>query len=192
MAFVRELHVRGKLSKSIGASSIALIPKKTRAGCLQYFRLISLTGSIHKTLAKVVASKLQTILPSIISFSRRLWSWETILVGALVVDKCIHSRRKDWELGLFLQIGLGSGLWQSRMGFPFIHVTPNGVWNQVEGMGPIVYFICNVFHSHQWISERDFPCSKRSQTKGSSIPFPLRRRWWGLEPHSCISRCRWS
>lgn len=52
MAFMKEFHSRGKLSKSIGASFIALIPKKVKADSIKDFRPISLLGSIYKILAK--------------------------------------------------------------------------------------------------------------------------------------------
>ena len=55
MAFMKEFHSRGRLSKSIDASFIALIPKKTGADSIKDFRPISLLGSISKILAKVLA-----------------------------------------------------------------------------------------------------------------------------------------
>lgn len=41
MDFMREFHERGKLSKNLGASFIALIPKKDGANQLKDFRRIS-------------------------------------------------------------------------------------------------------------------------------------------------------
>ena len=70
MAFMIEFYMRGRLSRSIGASFIALIPKRAGADCIKDFRPISLLVSIYKILAKVLASRLQKILPSIISHSQ--------------------------------------------------------------------------------------------------------------------------
>ena len=42
MAFMKEFHSRGKLSKSIGASFIALIPKKIGADSIKDFKPTSL------------------------------------------------------------------------------------------------------------------------------------------------------
>eukprot|EP00268_Persea_americana_P006200 TRINITY_DN12216_c0_g1_i5.p1 TRINITY_DN12216_c0_g1~~TRINITY_DN12216_c0_g1_i5.p1 ORF type:complete len:120 (+),score=13.69 TRINITY_DN12216_c0_g1_i5:476-835(+) len=64
MAFMKEFHSKGRLSKSISASFIALISKKTGADSIKDFRPISLLGSIYKILAKVLAYRLQKILPS--------------------------------------------------------------------------------------------------------------------------------
>lgn len=52
---------------NLGATFIALIPKKKRADLIRDFRPISLIGSIYKILAKVLASRLLKVLPSIIS-----------------------------------------------------------------------------------------------------------------------------
>lgn len=51
MAFMQEFHTRGELSRSIGASFIALIPKKSGVDCLKDFRPISLIGGSYKILA---------------------------------------------------------------------------------------------------------------------------------------------
>lgn len=62
MAFIKEFHARGKLSKNLGASFIALISKMERVAQLKDFKPISLIGSIHKILAKVLATRLQKVL----------------------------------------------------------------------------------------------------------------------------------
>lgn len=67
MDFRQEFHSRGKLSKTISASFITLVPKIKGANCLKDCRLISLIGSIYKILVKVLASRLQKVMPSIIS-----------------------------------------------------------------------------------------------------------------------------
>lgn len=67
MQFMREFHKRGKLSKHIGASFITLIAKKVGAESIKDFRPISLIGSIYKVLAKVLATRLQKVLPTLFS-----------------------------------------------------------------------------------------------------------------------------
>ena len=64
VAFTKEFHSSGRLSKTIGASFIALVPKKTEADYIKDFRPISHLGSIYKILAKVLVTRLQKILPS--------------------------------------------------------------------------------------------------------------------------------
>lgn len=58
MDFIKEFHARGKLSKNLCASFIALIPKIEGAGQLKDFRSISLIGSTYKILAKLLACRL--------------------------------------------------------------------------------------------------------------------------------------
>ena len=58
--------MRGKLSKHIGASFITLIAKKLGAESIKDFWPISLIGSINKELAKVLATRLQKVLPTLI------------------------------------------------------------------------------------------------------------------------------
>ena len=67
LAFMEEFHERGRPSKGIGASFIALTPKKGGEIGMRDFGPISLIGSIYKILAKVLARRLQKVLPSIIS-----------------------------------------------------------------------------------------------------------------------------
>ena len=53
-----------KLSNHIGASFITLIAKKSGAESIKDLRLTSLIGSIYKVLAKLLASRLQKVLPN--------------------------------------------------------------------------------------------------------------------------------
>ena len=70
LEFMEELHSRGKLSEGIGASFIALIPKKEGEIGIKDFRPISLIGSLYKILAKVLAGGLQKVLPDYIKRAR--------------------------------------------------------------------------------------------------------------------------
>lgn len=70
MAFLNEFHSRGKLSKNLGASFSALVPKKPSADIISDFRPISLIGIAYKILAKVLAGRILKVLPSIISPSQ--------------------------------------------------------------------------------------------------------------------------
>lgn len=56
-----EFHSRCILSKSLGATFIALIPKKLGAANIKDFKTISLIGSVYKILAKVLAGRLQEV-----------------------------------------------------------------------------------------------------------------------------------
>jgi hypothetical protein len=57
----------GELDASINKTHIALIPKKTSHENVIDFRLISLDNVTYKLISKVLANRLRTILPNIIS-----------------------------------------------------------------------------------------------------------------------------
>ena len=58
---------KGVIPGELGASFIALIPKKDGAICIKDFRPISLIGSLYKILSKVLANRIRQVLPNIIS-----------------------------------------------------------------------------------------------------------------------------
>ena len=64
---MEELYFRGKLLKRLGVSFISLIPKRKGDIGIKDYRPISLIGSIYKILAKVLAGRIQRVLPSIVS-----------------------------------------------------------------------------------------------------------------------------
>lgn len=87
MPYMQEFHCRGKLSKSTGASFLTLIPKINGVECLKDFRPINLISSIYKILAKVLARRLQKVMPSIISFAQGAFvHGRQILDGVIIVN----------------------------------------------------------------------------------------------------------
>ena len=67
MAVFHELYSEGSIAKSINATFLTLIPKKTNANEVRDFRPIALVGSIYKIVAKVLANRFSTALGGIIS-----------------------------------------------------------------------------------------------------------------------------
>ncbi|KAL4201302.1 hypothetical protein AMTRI_Chr02g215350 [Amborella trichopoda] len=101
ISFFEEFHTKGILHKTIKATFIALVPKVEGAEELKDFRTISLIKYSYKILSKVLAIRLQQVLPLIISPSQTAFiRYRQILDGALVAHKCIHSRhvffKKAW------------------------------------------------------------------------------------------------
>ena len=104
IVFMNEFHSRGRLSKGMGASFIAFIPKKGEIGIKDY-RPIRLIGSVYKILAKVLAGRLQKVLTSIISMEQGAFvKGRQVLNGVLVVNKCMHSTIKDKIPGLICKM----------------------------------------------------------------------------------------
>lgn len=105
MAFLQEFHLRGKLSMNLGASFIALIPKMIGVDKIRDFRPISLIGSVYKILAKVLASRLQKVLPLIISQNQGAFvHGPQILDGVLITNECIHSKHRDKLPGVLCKL----------------------------------------------------------------------------------------
>ncbi|KAK1283060.1 hypothetical protein QJS10_CPB21g01579 [Acorus calamus] len=64
---VKQFFQSGYLLKQLNHSFIALIPKSKHADSFENFRLISLCKTIYKTITKVLARRLQRVLPTLIS-----------------------------------------------------------------------------------------------------------------------------
>eukprot|EP00268_Persea_americana_P014031 TRINITY_DN16210_c0_g1_i8.p2 TRINITY_DN16210_c0_g1~~TRINITY_DN16210_c0_g1_i8.p2 ORF type:complete len:227 (+),score=36.61 TRINITY_DN16210_c0_g1_i8:18-698(+) len=102
MDFIGEFSRRGKLSKGLGASFIALIPKKVGDLGIKDYRPISLLGSPYKILTKVLAGWMQKILPKISSNKQGAFvEGRQILDDILVANECVHSRLRRGIRGSF-------------------------------------------------------------------------------------------
>ena len=67
MNFMRDFHTSGILGDGLNVSFISLIPKVANPVSINYFRPISLVGSIYKILAKTLANRLKCVLGPLIS-----------------------------------------------------------------------------------------------------------------------------
>ena len=70
MQVLNYFHEMGSFERSLNATFLALIPKKSDAIEVKDFRPISLVGGIYKILAKILANRLRLVLPNIISPSQ--------------------------------------------------------------------------------------------------------------------------
>ena len=114
MDFVEEFSQKGKLSKGLGASFIASVLKKVGDLGIKDYRPISLLGSLYKILTKVLAGRMQKIMPKIISNEQGAFvEGRQILDDILVANECVLSRVKTQgdESGDHLQARSGESIW---------------------------------------------------------------------------------
>ena len=102
---MKEFQARGKLSRHIGASFIMLIIKKSGVVSIKDFRPIGLIGSVYKILSRVLATRLQKVLPNLISLNQGAFAkGRQILDGVLIANECIHLRNLDKKPGLICKL----------------------------------------------------------------------------------------
>lgn len=65
--FFEEFHHSGKLVKGLNAAFICLIPKCNKPELVADYRPISLIGSAYKLISKVLAARLKSVMPRLIS-----------------------------------------------------------------------------------------------------------------------------
>jgi len=93
--------------KSINATFITLIPKKLGQLETRDFRPISLIGSVYKILARVLASRLQPIVGTLISNSQNTFiGGRQILDSILVANECLESRLRSGIPGVLCKLDL--------------------------------------------------------------------------------------
>lgn len=106
-----EFHRRGRLSKEIHATFLALIPKISNPVELRDFRPISLVGCVYKVLAKVLSNRLKVALPHIIGTCQGAFVHNRqILDNVLISNELINSRKRSKKGGVIVKIDMEKGL----------------------------------------------------------------------------------
>jgi hypothetical protein len=81
-------HARGKFEKSLNATFIALIPKKSEVVDVKDFQHISLMRGVHKIIAKVLAHNLRMVV-EISKPQNAFVTGRQILDFILIVNECM-------------------------------------------------------------------------------------------------------
>ena len=91
----------------MGASFIAVVPKKVGDLGIKDCMPISLLGSLYKIMTKVLAGRIQKVLPRLISNEQGAFvKGRQILDDILVANECVHSRLKERLLGFICKLDL--------------------------------------------------------------------------------------
>ena len=85
-----------QFEKSLNATFISLIPKKSDVVEVRDFRPISLIGEVYKIIAKVLSNKLKMVLGDIVHKSQNAFvKGRQILDIVLIANECLDSRLKS-------------------------------------------------------------------------------------------------
>eukprot|EP00253_Pinus_taeda_P013455 PITA_13455 len=104
---VEDSRCSGTILKSLSSTFLALIPKVEEAKTPEKFRPIALCNVIYKIISKVIASRLKTILPGIISEEQSGYvEGRQILDNILLAQEMIHSLHSRKEVGMLMQLDL--------------------------------------------------------------------------------------
>ena len=100
LAFFADFHKKCIFEKSLNATFLCLIPKKTNAVNFRDFHPISHVDSLYKLLSKVLAHRLCLVLDKLISNSQNSFVGERqIIDSVLIANECLDSRLESGNLG---------------------------------------------------------------------------------------------
>eukprot|EP00253_Pinus_taeda_P026765 PITA_26765 len=104
---VEDSRCSGTILKSINSTFLALIPKVEEEKTLDKFRPIALCNVIYKIISKVIANRLKSILPGIISEEQSGYvEGRQILDNILLAQEMIHLLHSRKEAGMLMQLDL--------------------------------------------------------------------------------------
>lgn len=96
MNVFNDFYNRSFLDKGIDSSNLSLIPKKVGVELVSDFHPICLLGSTYKIISKCLASRLKSVLTSMVSQAQGAFlKGRSILDGSLCANKCIDSRIRE-------------------------------------------------------------------------------------------------
>lgn len=115
---IRWIHRKGKIGGYTNATFLALIPKEKSPTSFARFRPISLCNSSYKIMAKILASHLKPLIPSLISDNQGGFvANRQIIDSILLVQEAIYSSLSRKEKGFILKLDLANAFNRVRHSF---------------------------------------------------------------------------
>eukprot|EP00253_Pinus_taeda_P001989 PITA_01989 len=117
---LRGIQRKRKMGGYTNSTFLALIPKENRPTSFSRFRPISLCNSSYKIFTKIIATRLQPLLPSLISENQGgFLSNRQIHDTITLVQEAIHSSTTRQEKGFVLKLDLANAFDRVRHSFLF-------------------------------------------------------------------------
>ena len=107
MGLFRDFHEHGSFVRSLNSTFMVLISKRGGAEDLKDFRPISLTGSIYKLIAKVLANRLKRVMNKLVNSAHNAFvEGRQILDASLIANEVINSILKKKEKGVLCKLDI--------------------------------------------------------------------------------------
>jgi mannosylglycoprotein endo-beta-mannosidase len=102
---VKEFFRTGKLPKGINSSFMTLIPKTKGLSRFSHFFLISLIHGLYKMLAKLLSTRLRSVLLDVISVNQSAFiAGRQILDGFMIAKEVVHGIRNKKGRNFLLKV----------------------------------------------------------------------------------------